>query len=68
LDKHSERTALIINVDGKEHEVSFEELTLSNNLALEALVGVLAKKGLITPEEFVGELNNLEKLRFGKNE
>ena len=68
MNKRSDHTALIINVDGKEREVSFEELTLSNNLALEALVGILAKKGLITPEEFIDELNNLEKLHFRKNE
>ncbi len=57
------RTALIIVVDGKEREISFEELALSNNIALEALVRILARKGIISPEEFVEQLGEIERER-----
>ena len=39
--------------DGTVKEVSFEELALSNNLASQALVRLLIKKGVITAEEFM---------------
>ncbi len=56
--------AMVIDMDGERREVSFEELALSNNLTLEALVRVLARKGIITPDEFVKQLEELQNERF----
>ena len=38
-------------IDGKERDVSFEELTLSNNLALEALARLLIDKKLLESKD-----------------
>ncbi len=57
-------------VDGKEKEVSFEQLTLANNASLEAIMRLLVRKRIIKPQEFVTELKAVEKerYRFGKLE
>lgn len=57
------KTAMIIQVDNKERKVSFEELTLSNSLSLEALVRTLVKKGIISSEDFVNSLEEIQKER-----
>ena len=57
------KPAMLINVDGETRQVSFEELILSNNLTIEALVRMLAKKGIITSEEFLAQLEEIEKER-----
>ena len=59
----NKRVALRINIDGKEREVSFDELTLSNNLALESLVRVLARKKLVQSKELLGEMEKVKKER-----
>ncbi len=60
----NKRPALIISVDGKEREVTFEELTLSNNLTLEVLMRLLIDKNLIDPDEFMTKLQELKNERF----
>ncbi|HSG98832.1 MAG TPA: hypothetical protein VLB27_02215 [candidate division Zixibacteria bacterium] len=45
--------ALKMVVEGRERDVSFAELTLSNNLAQQALARLLIKKGLISAEELL---------------
>lgn len=45
-------------------EVTFDELTLSNNLGLEALVKVLVDKGVFKPEELAAEMERIRKLRY----
>ena len=40
------KVALKMVIDGKEREITYEELALSNNLAQEALVRVLIEKKL----------------------
>jgi hypothetical protein len=64
MDNDSKKAALIIKVDGVDREISFEELTLSNNITLEALVRVLAKKNILAIDEFLTELQELEKERL----
>jgi len=60
----NKRPALIISVDGKEREVTFEELTLSNNLTLEVLMRLLIDKKIIDPDEFMTKLQELKNERF----
>ena len=50
--------------DGTVKEVSFEELALSNNLASQAIVRLLIKKGVITGEEFMEAMNEMQKAHY----
>lgn len=56
--------AMKMVVDGKEREISFEELTLSNKLSHDALVSLLIKKKLIEPQELLDEITEVRKERF----
>ena len=47
-------------------EVSFNELSYSNTLSIEALVRVLEKKGIVTQREVLDELALVEKAMSGK--
>jgi hypothetical protein len=58
------KVALKMIVDGKERDVSFEELALSNNLAQEALVRVLIDKKLLTPQELLQMMETVRKERY----
>ncbi len=51
------KIALKIIIDGKEKEITFEELTLANNLAQEALVKLLLKKQIFQAPELLDELD-----------
>ena len=50
--------------DGTVKEVSFEELALSNNLASQALVRLLIKKGIISGEEFLDSMQEMQKSHY----
>ena len=50
--------------DGTTKEVSFEELALSTNLASQALVRLLIKKELITGEEFMESMQEMQKTHY----
>lgn len=41
--------------------VSFEELLISNTIQQEALVNLLVRKGIITHQELLEEINRLNK-------
>ena len=56
--------ALKVVIDGKEREVSFEELTLSNNLAQEALVRLLVDKNMIDAEELLEYMKKIKSERY----
>ena len=56
--------ALKLMIDGKEREISYEELTLSNNLAQEALVRLLIKKNMLDPKEYVEMMNQVKNERY----
>ena len=58
------KVALKIIVDGKEKEISFEELTLANNLAQEALVKLLLKKQVFQATELLEELDRVRQERY----
>ncbi|MFH2037364.1 MAG: hypothetical protein ABIJ45_13250 [Candidatus Zixiibacteriota bacterium] len=56
--------ALKMIVDGKERDISFEELALSNNLAQEALVRLLIDKKVIEPKEMMEMMEKVKKERY----
>jgi len=58
------RIAIKMVVDGKERDVTFEELALSNNLALEALVRLLVEKKLFEPKELMQTMETVRKERY----
>ncbi len=60
----SKRIALKVVVGDQTREVTFDELTLSNNLGLEALVKVLVDKGVFKPEELQQEMERIRKERY----
>ena len=60
----SKKFALKMVVDGKVRDVSFEELALSNNLAQEALVRLLAEKKLIDPRDLMTMIGKIKKERY----
>jgi hypothetical protein len=56
--------ALKMIVDGKERNVTYEELALSNNLAQEALVRVLIEKKVIEPRDLMEMMQKVKKERY----
>ncbi|MDH3891611.1 MAG: hypothetical protein OEV49_11055 [candidate division Zixibacteria bacterium] len=62
------KVALRMVIDGKEREVSYEELALSNNLAQEALVRLLIEKKLFEPKELIDIMEKVKKERYRQAE
>jgi hypothetical protein len=60
--------ALKMIVNGKEIDVSFEELALSNNLAQEALVRLLIQKQLFEPKELIEMMETVKRERYRQPE
>lgn len=60
-DKH---VALKMVVNGKERDVTYEELALSNNLAQESLVRLLITKKLFEPQELLDMMETVKKERY----
>ncbi|MEA3296702.1 MAG: hypothetical protein U9R56_02425 [candidate division Zixibacteria bacterium] len=58
------KVAIKMVVDGKEKDISFEELALSNNLAQEALVRLLMEKGIFKPKELIETMEKVKKERY----
>ncbi|RKX24931.1 MAG: hypothetical protein DRP45_07115 [Candidatus Zixiibacteriota bacterium] len=58
------KVALKMVIDGKERDVSFEELALSNNLAQEALVRLLIQKKIIEPKQLLEMMETVKKERY----
>ena len=51
-------------VNGKERDVTFEELALSNNLAQEALVRLLIEKKVFDAKELMDMMNKVKQERY----
>lgn len=62
------RIALKMVIDGKERDVTYEELALSNNLAQEALVRLLIDKKLFKPNELMQMMETVKKERYRRFE
>ncbi len=60
----SRRIALKIQIGDQERDVTFDELTLSNNLGLEALVKILVDKGVFKPEELQEVMDHIRQERY----
>lgn len=60
----NKNVALRMVIDGKEREVTYEELALSNNLAQEALVRLLIEKKLFEPKELLKMMETVKKERY----
>jgi hypothetical protein len=58
------KVALRMVIDGKEREITYEELALSNNLAQEALVRLLIDKKVFEPKELLEMLEKVKKERY----
>ena len=67
-DTEKRNVAIKMVVDGKERDVSFEELALSNNLAQEALVRLLIEKGMFKPNELLEMMEKVKKERYRQPE
>ncbi len=63
-EDQSKRVALKVVVGDQVREVTFDELTLSNNLGLEALVKVLVDNSVFKPEELQKEMERIRKERY----
>ncbi len=59
-----QKIALKMIVDGKEREITYEELALSNNLAQEALVRLLIEKKVFEPKELLGMMETVKGERY----
>ncbi|HEX9917219.1 MAG TPA: hypothetical protein VGB16_05730 [candidate division Zixibacteria bacterium] len=64
MDQQERKVALKVFIDGKERDVTFDELTLSNNLALESLLRVLARKKVVDSKELMEEMERVRKERM----
>ncbi|HUV30775.1 MAG TPA: hypothetical protein VMY05_06795 [Acidobacteriota bacterium] len=62
------KIALKMVVNGKERDITYEELALSNNLAQEALVRLLIEKKLIEPDELLKMMERVKKERYRQPE
>lgn len=58
------RVALTVTVGDQKREITFDELTLSNNFALEALVKLLVDKKIIEVKELQQTMNTVRKERY----
>jgi hypothetical protein len=56
--------AMRIITNEKTRDVSYRELALSTNLSFEALISVLVKKKVISPEDLLGEIEEIRKKRM----
>jgi hypothetical protein len=63
-EEQNRRVALKVNVAGQTHDITFDELTLSNNLGLEALVTLLVEKNLFKPEELQSMMDRIRRDRY----
>jgi hypothetical protein len=62
------RIAMKMVFDGKVRDVTFEELSITNNLAQRALVSLLVKKKIIDPKEYVEELKTAQREHYRTGE
>jgi hypothetical protein len=62
--KKTPGSGIVMVKNGVKHEISFEELALSNTLSLEALVRVLSRNGNVDPGELLQEMEKVKDERF----
>jgi hypothetical protein len=60
----NEDVALTVSVGDRKRQISFKELTLSNNFALEALVKLLVDKKIIDVKDLQQAMNEVRDQRY----
>lgn len=63
MDPESFKGVILVK-DGVQKKVSFEELCLSNTMSIEALVGLLVKKKIISPAELLDAIKATRSERY----
>ena len=58
------KVALKMMIDGKVRDISFEELSLSNNLSQEALVRLLIEKKIIEGKDLLEMMETVKNERY----
>ena len=58
------KVALKMMIDGKVRDISFEELSLSNNLSQEALVRLLIEKKIIDGKDLLKMMETVKTERY----
>jgi hypothetical protein len=64
MTDNQKRIALTITYGDKKREITFDELTLSNNFALEAIVKLLVDKKVIDLKELQETMNQVREERY----
>lgn len=64
MTEPQKRVAMTVVVGDQKREITFDELTLSNNLALEALVKLLVDKKVFKIEELQSVMDEIRKQRY----
>ena len=64
MTEPQKRVAMTVLVGDQKREITFDELTLSNNLALEALVKLLVDKEVFKVEELQKIMDEIRKQRY----
>ncbi len=64
MSDSEKRVALTITYGDQQREITFDELTLSNNFALEAIVKLLVDKKLIDLKELQDTMEHIRKERY----
>jgi len=64
MAEQERRVAMTVVVGDQKREITFDELTLSNNLALEALVKILVDKGVFKVEELQAVMDDIRTKRY----
>ena len=64
MAEQERRVAMTVVVGDQKREITFDELTLSNNLALEALVKLLVDKNVFKVEELQQVMDDIRKARY----
>jgi hypothetical protein len=64
MTNSEKRVALTITYGDQKREITFDELTLSNNFALEAIVKLLVDKKVIDIKELQETMDHVRKERY----
>jgi hypothetical protein len=64
MTEPQKRVAMTVVVGDQKREITFDELTLSNNLALESLVKLLVDKNVFKVEELQKVMDEIRKQRY----
>jgi hypothetical protein len=64
MSDEKSRVALTVSIGDQKRDITFDELTLSNNFAIEALVKLLVEKKVFDVKELQEAMNVIRKERY----